>query len=134
MILTPRIIDWNLMEEVNDNCFKKLDQHLYSVNYRILPLTQWKWVIKQIPTPSKYYGEFRDCNSFATHFKGEVMWRFAINGVFTVVDSSSEHTFNSIIVDRGINRKPVAKIYDPISGKFGIKGQPNYLCQDGVIL
>ena len=75
---------------------------ILDTTYWALPVTTWDALIKAVgPDTNKYKSERYDCDDFAVVFKGKMSNEFEINGVGWVIDESSSHSYDCVLVDVG---------------------------------
>lgn len=66
--------------------------------YRALPKKVWSSILAEHLTIHKYVPEFFDCDAFSVAFCGLVAFKYEINGVVRVLDSSAHHSYNAVLV------------------------------------
>ena len=94
---------------------------------------EWLKIISKISIHSwKYKAEVSDCDDFAHAFKGLAGLSSGANGVGFVMDRSSSHAYNLILVknSRGLS----VRLVEPQTGKFVKKGTRNYKAQSGYLV
>lgn len=66
--------------------------------YRALPKSVWDSILAEHLTIHEYVPEFFDCDAFSVAFCGLVAFKYEINGIARVLDSSSHHSYNAVLV------------------------------------
>ena len=132
--IEARIVSVDEVEAAHHAAYPSLDQNLHSERYAILRIADWKRLIREIVTPRNLYEEdLRDCNAYSRRFRSQCEWLWRVNGCFMLVDLGVGHTYCSLLVDRGGGKPIHCRIYDPVAGCWGIKGQDNWRCESGYL-
>ena len=85
------------LKNFNRNNWLQLDGIYYITSMDTFKkIIQWDWTDTR-----KYISETFDCDKFAMYFKSRMAIDFGINGVGVVLDYSSGHAYNVVIVKEG---------------------------------
>jgi hypothetical protein len=78
---------------VNARWFR-LDKNYYTTGYETFKkIIEWDWTDTR-----KYITDVFDCDDFATYFKARMAIEFNINAIAIVLDYSSAHAYNIVIL------------------------------------
>ena len=102
-----------------------LDSRYWTVDkttFEAMVKSGWSW-------RRSYLAEKFDCDDFAVAFKGRMAELFGINSVGIMIDWSSKHAYNILILDDGS-----VHAFEPQAGLWARLGSDNYQCKDGVLI